>query len=95
MSSVGRGCGAHAALLLVFLSLGAIRAVVGRPLVLVRRTRGTADRVVVAGWQVVRVSVGRCCGAHAVLLLVYLSLGGKSSGRRSATCAGAARSRRC
>jgi len=116
-SSVGRGCGAQAALLLVSLSfwrkwrghrsaVGAARrrrccscrcrraasgVVVGRPRV--RRAGGGAARVVVVWAQVAWSSVGRGCGAHAAVLLVSMSSGGKWRGRRSA--AGAARTRRC
>jgi len=74
---------------------GASRVVVGRPLVLVRRARGAAARVVVVGGQVVWSSVGRLCwcGALAALLIVSLSLGCESCGFQSAAVA--ARTRRC
>jgi len=90
-SSVGRWCGAHTALLLVSLSLGG-KSCDRRSAAGAARTRRWCSWH--CRWaQGVRSTVGRWCGAHAALLLVSLSFGRKSCGRRSA--AGAACTRRC
>lgn len=58
-----------------------VRADVGRPLL--REAQGVPVLAVVVEGRVERSSVSRWHGAHAALLSVALSLGGKSCGRRS------------